>query len=55
MTTGCFSAKHAALKRKRKDWLTRKHDNVSEWGDIFIRVLLFQLASTIRIQLTVLV
>ena len=28
----CFSVKHAALRRKIKDWLARDHDNVSEWG-----------------------
>jgi hypothetical protein len=28
----CFSAKHAALRRKSKDWLTRNQDNVSEWA-----------------------
>jgi hypothetical protein len=27
-----FSAKHAALRRKSKDWLARNQDNVSEWG-----------------------
>ena len=26
----CFSAKHAALRRKSKDWLSRNRDNVSE-------------------------
>jgi hypothetical protein len=26
----CFSAKHAALKRKSKDWLARNQNNVSE-------------------------
>ena len=25
----CFSAEHAALRRKSKDWLTRNQDNVS--------------------------
>ena len=30
----CFSAKHAALRRKIKDWLARNQDNVSEWGDM---------------------
>ena len=30
----CFSAKHAALRRKSKDWLARNQDNVSEWSDI---------------------
>ena len=30
----CFSAKHAALRKKSKSWLTRNQDNVSEWSDI---------------------
>ena len=30
----CFSAKHAALRRKSKDWLAQNQDNVSEWGDM---------------------
>ena len=39
----CFCAKHAALRRKGKDCLARNQDNdVSEWGDLFIRGLLFQ-------------
>ena len=38
----CFSAKHAALRRKGKDWLARNQDNVSDWGDMSIRGLLFQ-------------
>jgi hypothetical protein len=33
----CFSAKHAALMRKSKDWLARNRDNVSQWGDMFVR------------------
>jgi hypothetical protein len=37
----CFSAKHAALRRKSKDWLARNWDNVSEWGDMSIQRLLF--------------
>jgi hypothetical protein len=48
-----FSDKHAALKRKSKDWLTRNQDNVSEWDDMFIRGLLW--ASTIKIQFNELV
>ena len=28
----CFSAKHAALRRKSKDWLAQNLDIVSEWG-----------------------
>ena len=51
----CFSAKHAALRRKSKDWLARNQDNMSEWGDMSIRELLFQWASTLNIQLSVLV
>ena len=38
----CFSAKHAAIRRKSKDWLVRNQDNVSEWGDMYIHGLLFQ-------------
>ena len=38
----CFSSKHAALRRKIKDWLARNQNNVSEWGDMSIRGLLFQ-------------
>jgi hypothetical protein len=47
----CFSAKHAALRRKSKDWLARNQDNVS--ADMSICGLLFQSASTIKIQLSV--
>ena len=32
----CLFAKHAALRRKSKDWLARNQDNVSKWGDISI-------------------
>ena len=38
----CFSAKHAALSTKRKDWLTRNRNNVTEWSDMSTRGLLFQ-------------
>ena len=38
----CFSARHAALRRKNKDRLVRNQDNVSELGDMSIRVLLCQ-------------
>ena len=51
----CFSAKHAALRIKSKDWLARNKDNVPKWGDMSIHGLLFQWASTIKIQLSVLV
>jgi hypothetical protein len=45
----CFSAKHATLRRKCKDWLTLNQDNVSKWGDMSICGLLFQWASIIKI------
>ena len=51
----CFSAKHAALRRKNKNRLTRNEDNVSELGDMSIHGLLFQCASTIKIQLSELI
>ena len=38
----CFSAKHAAFRRKSKDWLARNQDNASKWGDMSTRGLLFQ-------------
>ena len=38
----CFSAKHATLIRKSKDWLARNQNNVSEWSDMSTRGLLFQ-------------
>ena len=45
----CLSAKHAALRRKSKDWLARNQDNVFEWDNMSIRGLSFQWASTIKI------
>jgi predicted LPLAT superfamily acyltransferase len=44
-----------ALRNKSKDWLARNQNNVSEWSDMSTRGLLFQWASTIKIQLNVLV
>ena len=29
--SGCFSTKHAALRSRRKDCLTRNQDNMTEW------------------------
>ena len=29
-----FSAKHAPLKSKNKDWLAQNQDNVSKWNDM---------------------
>ena len=38
----CFSAKHAAFRRKSKDCWARNQENVYEWDDMSIRGLLFQ-------------
>jgi hypothetical protein len=38
----CFSAKHAALRRKSKDWLAWKQNSVSGWSDMSTRGLLLQ-------------
>jgi hypothetical protein len=38
----CFSDKHAALKRKSKDWSARNQNYVSELSDMFTSGLLFQ-------------
>jgi hypothetical protein len=46
-----FSAKHVALRRKSKDWFARNRDNMFGWDDMSIRGLVFQGASTIKIQL----
>jgi hypothetical protein len=37
-----FSAKHAPLRRKSKDWLARNQNNVSVWSDMSTRGLFFQ-------------
>ena len=44
----CFFVKHATLRRKSKDWMVRNQDNVPEWGDMSIRRMLFQWASTMK-------
>jgi hypothetical protein len=52
----CYcSAKNTALRRNSKDWPAQNQDNVSELGNMSIRELLFQWASTMKIQLSVLV
>jgi hypothetical protein len=38
----CFFAKHAALRRKSKNWLARDQNKVFEWTDMSARGLLFQ-------------
>ena len=37
----CFGAKHSALSRKSKDWLTRNQNSMSEWSDMSTHGLLF--------------
>jgi hypothetical protein len=51
----CFSVKYAALRRKSKDWLAWNQNNVSECRDKSYHRLLFQWASTIKTQHSVLV
>jgi hypothetical protein len=43
----CFSSKHAVLRRKSKNWFAQNQNNVSEWGDMSTRRLLFQWSSTV--------
>jgi hypothetical protein len=42
----CFSANHASLRRKTKDWLAQNKTNVLEWRDMPTSGLLFQYTST---------
>ena len=41
----CFSTKHAALRRKSKDWLAQNQNNMSEWCDMSSRGLMFHSVS----------
>jgi hypothetical protein len=50
-----FPAKHTALLSKGNDWLVRNQGNVSQWNDMCTHGLLFQWATTIKIQLRALV
>lgn len=52
----CYvSAKYFILGYKTKHWLSAKQNNVPEWSGLSTQGLLFQLAGTIQIQLSVLV
>jgi hypothetical protein len=42
------------IKRKEQTLIGMDQDNVSDWGEMSIHRLLFQWASTIKIQLSVL-
>jgi hypothetical protein len=46
-----FSAEHAAIRRKREDWLVRNQDNVSEWCDISFAYCCFSELATKRVGL----
>ena len=50
----CFSAKHTALRGKSNDWLAQNQDNMTQWGDMSTRGLLFQRVNTIKIYPSVL-
>ena len=47
-------ATHGQILSHKKSWLARNQYNVSEWDVMSIHGLLLQLASTIKIQLSVL-
>jgi hypothetical protein len=47
----CFSAKHTAIRRKSKNWLARNQVNVSKWGYMSIRGVLFHKNPTKRVGL----
>jgi predicted LPLAT superfamily acyltransferase len=51
----CFSAKYAALRRKSKDWLARNQKHFPHWSDMSTCRLLFQWASAIKIQLSMMI
>ena len=48
----CFSTKHAALRRKSKDWLARNQHNVPEWSDMSTRGLLFHPTQCVELEQT---
>jgi hypothetical protein len=48
-----FFNKYAVLRRKSKDWLPQNQDNGSKWSDMSTHGLLFQWASTTKIQLSI--
>jgi hypothetical protein len=56
----CFHTKHKSVflfylqRSASEDWLAQNQDNVSVWSDMSIRRLLFQRASTIKVQLRLL-
>ena len=53
--TNCICCFSKSSKSKRKDWLTRNQNNVYERSDMSFHRLLIQWASTIKIQLSVVV
>ena len=51
----CFSAHNAASRSKSKNLFLRNQDNVSAWSGMSFHSLLFQWASTMHFQLSVLI
>jgi hypothetical protein len=50
MCMRCFSSKHTSLRRKSRYWLDRNQVNVSDLVDLSIRRLVFNWASTTKIE-----
>jgi hypothetical protein len=46
---------HVSLRNEIKDWFACNQENMSHWGEMSFRGLLFQWASTMEIQLSMLV
>ena len=51
----CLSAKHTAARSKSKDWVAQNQNNVSWWSNMSTCGLLFQWASSIKSQLSMLI
>jgi hypothetical protein len=51
----CFSTYHTTLRSKSRDWLPRNQNNMSDWDDMFTCRQLYQWASAINIQQSLLV
>lgn len=47
----CLKPKYAALGGYSQEWWARNHDNISDWNDMAIRRLLFQLSGTVQIEI----
>ena len=47
--TGCFSAMHAALRRKSEDWMTRNQYNVSKWSEIVLAMIQLKIGHSLKL------